>query len=110
MPTDPDCWRARAGEPGWHRTAFQLEVASTAAYQEAIAKIQSYGITVNGCFILGLDGDTPEVFDDVPVCAHSGLYEVQITFLTPFLHAALSETPDGRPDHPGPPLGTVHLV
>jgi hypothetical protein len=23
------------------------------------AKIQSYGITVNGCFILGLDGHTP---------------------------------------------------
>jgi radical SAM superfamily enzyme YgiQ (UPF0313 family) len=28
-------------------------------YQAAIEKIQSYGITVNGCFILGLDGDTP---------------------------------------------------
>src|SRR6516225_4576777 len=27
-----------------------------ASYPEAIAKIQSYGITVNGCFILGLDG------------------------------------------------------
>ncbi|HEX7577715.1 MAG TPA: radical SAM protein, partial [Verrucomicrobiae bacterium] len=34
-------------------------------YKEAIAKIQSYGVTVNGCFILGLDGDTPDVFDDV---------------------------------------------
>ncbi|HLX95047.1 MAG TPA: radical SAM protein, partial [Verrucomicrobiae bacterium] len=34
-------------------------------YQSAISKIQSYGITVNGCFILGLDGDTPEVFDEV---------------------------------------------
>ena len=34
-------------------------------YRAAIAKIQSYGVTVNGCFILGLDGDTPEVFDEV---------------------------------------------
>ena len=34
------------------------------AYAAAIAKIQSYGITVNGCFILGLDGDAPEVFDE----------------------------------------------
>jgi len=54
-------------------------------YRAAIAKIQSYGITVNGCFILGLDGDTPEVFDDVfRFVKESGLYEVQITFLTPF--------------------------
>jgi len=54
-------------------------------YKEAIAKIQSYGITVNGCFILGLDGDTPEVFDDVfNFVKESGLYEVQVTFLTAF--------------------------
>ena len=54
-------------------------------YKAAIAKIQSYGITVNGCFILGLDGDTPEVFDQV-LCfvKESGLYEVQVTFLTAF--------------------------
>jgi radical SAM superfamily enzyme YgiQ (UPF0313 family) len=54
-------------------------------YQAAIAKIQSYGITVNGCFILGLDADTPEVFDDVlEFVRDSGLYETQITFLTAF--------------------------
>jgi radical SAM superfamily enzyme YgiQ (UPF0313 family) len=54
-------------------------------YKEAIAKIQSYGITVNGCFILGLDGDTRDVFDDVlHFVRDSGLYEVQITFMTPF--------------------------
>jgi radical SAM superfamily enzyme YgiQ (UPF0313 family) len=54
-------------------------------YQRAIAKIQSKGITVNGCFILGLDGDTPEVFEDVfEFVKDSGLYEVQITFLTAF--------------------------
>jgi radical SAM superfamily enzyme YgiQ (UPF0313 family) len=54
-------------------------------YQAAIEKIQSYGITVNGCFILGLDGDTPEVFDDVlAFVRESGLYEVQVTFMTAF--------------------------
>jgi radical SAM superfamily enzyme YgiQ (UPF0313 family) len=54
-------------------------------YQQAVAKIQSYGITVNGCFILGLDGDTRDVFDDVlHFVRDSGLYEVQITFLTAF--------------------------
>jgi radical SAM superfamily enzyme YgiQ (UPF0313 family) len=54
-------------------------------YKAAITKIQSYGITVNGCFILGLDGDTPEVFDEVlRFVRDSGLYEVQVTLLTPF--------------------------
>jgi radical SAM superfamily enzyme YgiQ (UPF0313 family) len=54
-------------------------------YKEAIAKIQSHGITVNGCFILGLDGDTPEVFDEVlEFVRDSGLYEVQVTMLTAF--------------------------
>jgi radical SAM superfamily enzyme YgiQ (UPF0313 family) len=54
-------------------------------YADAIARIQSRGITVNGCFILGLDGDTPDVFDDVlEFVRQSGLYEVQVTFLTAF--------------------------
>lgn len=59
-------------------------------YKMAIAKIQSYGITVNGCFILGLDGDTPEIFDDVlEFVRDSGLYEVQVTFLTAFPNTPL---------------------
>jgi radical SAM superfamily enzyme YgiQ (UPF0313 family) len=54
-------------------------------YKAAIAKIQSYGITVNGCFILGLDSHTPAVFDDVfRFVRESGLYEVQVTFMTAF--------------------------
>ncbi len=54
-------------------------------YKDSIARIQSYGITVNGCFILGLDGDGPDVFESVlEFVRESGLYEVQITFLTAF--------------------------
>jgi radical SAM superfamily enzyme YgiQ (UPF0313 family) len=66
-------------------------------YRAAIAKIQSYGITVNGCFILGLDHDTPEIFDDVlHFVRDSGLYEVQVTFPTafpgtPFYHRLKAE-------------------
>lgn len=61
-------------------------------YRDAIAKIQSYGVTVNGCFILGLDGDTPDVFDEVhDFVRDSGLYEVQITFMTPFPGTPLYE-------------------
>jgi radical SAM superfamily enzyme YgiQ (UPF0313 family) len=40
---------------------------------------------VNGCFILGLDGDTPAVFGDVlDFVRDSNLYEVQVTFQTAF--------------------------
>ncbi len=54
-------------------------------YFEAIDRIQSAGITVNGCFILGLDGQTPEVFDQVVnFVEDAGLYEVQVTLQTPF--------------------------
>jgi radical SAM superfamily enzyme YgiQ (UPF0313 family) len=61
-------------------------------YQEAIAKIQSYGVTVNGCFILGLDGDMRDVFDDVlKFVRDSKLYEVQVTFLTAFPGTPLYE-------------------
>jgi len=54
-------------------------------YAESITKIQSYGITVNGCFILGLDGDSSGIFEHVHDFAiESGLYDVQVTLLTPF--------------------------
>lgn len=54
-------------------------------YLESIERIQSHGITVNGCFVFGLDGDTSESMDDViRFVRESGLYEVQVTVLTPF--------------------------
>ncbi len=54
-------------------------------YSRAIARIQDRGITVNGCFILGLDGTGAESFDYVwNFVRESGLYEVQVTILTPF--------------------------
>jgi radical SAM superfamily enzyme YgiQ (UPF0313 family) len=47
---------------------------------------------VNGCFILGLDGDTPDVFDDVlNFVRDSNLYEVQVTFMTAFPGTPLYE-------------------
>ena len=54
-------------------------------YLEAIDRIQSRGVTVNGCFILGLDSHTPAVFETVrDFVRASGLLEVQITVQTPF--------------------------
>ena len=54
-------------------------------YKDAIRTIQSHGITVNGCFIIGLDGHTPEIFDQVfNFVRDTELYEVQVTILTAF--------------------------
>ena len=54
-------------------------------YKNAIRAIQSWGITVNGCFVIGLDGHTPDIFDQVfAFVKDTELYEVQVTILTPF--------------------------
>lgn len=54
-------------------------------YQDAIKRIQSYGITVNGCFIVGNDGDDKGVFEVLrDFIEKSELLEAQVTILTPF--------------------------
>jgi radical SAM superfamily enzyme YgiQ (UPF0313 family) len=53
--------------------------------RDAVRIIQDHGITVNGCFILGLDGQTTEAFRQVlDFALEVPLYEVQVTVLTPF--------------------------
>jgi radical SAM superfamily enzyme YgiQ (UPF0313 family) len=62
----------------WKRKRFR-------DYADAVGAIQSHGITVNGCFILGLDGQGPEIFDEVfEFVRELELYEVQVTILTAF--------------------------
>jgi radical SAM superfamily enzyme YgiQ (UPF0313 family) len=73
-------------------------------YLERVRKIQSHGITVNGCFILGLDGHGPDIFEQVRDFAMEvPLFDVQITVLTPFpgtpLHDRLMR--EGRILEPG---------
>jgi radical SAM superfamily enzyme YgiQ (UPF0313 family) len=59
-------------------------------YKEAIHAIQSRGITVNGCFIIGLEDDTTEIFDEISdFVVDSELLECQITVLTPFPNTRL---------------------
>jgi radical SAM superfamily enzyme YgiQ (UPF0313 family) len=54
-------------------------------YRQAVEKIQAHGISVNGCFILGLDGAGLESFDDVHrFVVETDLSEVQITVQTAF--------------------------
>lgn len=73
-------------------------------YRQAVRTIQEHGIRVNACFVLGLDGHTPNVFEDVyrfaeEVCP----FDVQVTYQTPFpgtpLYQSLKE--QGRLTHDG---------
>lgn len=73
-------------------------------YGERIEHIQAHGVTVNGCFVLGLDGHTPAIFQDVlDFSLEHHLYDVQITVLTAFpgtpLYARLLK--EGRILEPG---------
>jgi radical SAM superfamily enzyme YgiQ (UPF0313 family) len=72
-------------------------------YQEAIGRIQDAGISVNGCFVLGLDHADSTSFDEIfRFVEEIGLYEVQVTIMTPFpgtpLYQRLAE--EGRLLHP----------
>ena len=61
-------------------------------YMRSIERIQAQGITVNGCFVLGLDGTGTESFAEVLRFARdSALYEVQVTVMTPFPGTPLYE-------------------
>lgn len=73
-------------------------------YGRAIRAIQSRGITLDGCFVLGLDHHGPEAFDAVERFAlEHGLYEVQVTVLTAFPGTPLLERleREGRVLEPG---------
>jgi radical SAM superfamily enzyme YgiQ (UPF0313 family) len=73
-------------------------------YLDAIRRIQSSGITVNGCFILGLDRHTPDIFRQVfEFSLEAGLYDVQVTVLTAFPGTPLYERllREGRIVQPG---------
>lgn len=80
---DPAGWKSRRHEQ----------------YLRAIDAIQRRGVSVNGCFITGLDGDTPDTFEEIErFVKRSGLAEVQVTVLTPFPGTALHRrlTAEGR--------------
>jgi len=54
-------------------------------YKEAIRRIQAHGISVNACFVVGLDAHGPEVFDALREFVRDALpYDVQVTVPTAF--------------------------
>jgi radical SAM superfamily enzyme YgiQ (UPF0313 family) len=68
---------------GEKQAAWERVLASIAAIQEA-------GVAVNGCFILGADGETRESLERlVDFVLASGLADVQFTVQTPFHGTAL---------------------
>ena len=87
-----------ARRPGRHREPRQLEDAAAArATARRSATIQSHGITVNGCFVLGLDGHGPAIFDQVRDFVRAAdLFDVQITLMTPFPGTPLLRAAPGR--------------
>lgn len=53
--------------------------------RKVVDTLQSRGVSVNGCFILGFDHHTTDVFPDtLDFVRKSGLADVQFTVLTPF--------------------------
>ncbi|HXE54353.1 MAG TPA: radical SAM protein [Tepidisphaeraceae bacterium] len=54
-------------------------------YRDVITRIQSHGIRVNACFVVGLDGHGPDIFDALyDFVEQVAPYDVQITYPTPF--------------------------
>ncbi len=59
-------------------------------YKEAIALMQSYGISVNGCFVLGMDGDTEEQLLSIPEqVKYLNLNLARFSILTPVPNSPL---------------------
>jgi radical SAM superfamily enzyme YgiQ (UPF0313 family) len=60
------------------------------SYRTKIEEIQSRGISVNGCFVLGFDHDDEHVFERTSEFIRElDLTEAQVTILTPFPGTAL---------------------
>lgn len=75
---------------GIDRVNWKLKKAPE--YLAAIKKIQDHGVTVNGCFIVGNDGDDEGVFEEMrDFIEKSELLETQVTILTPFPGTRLLE-------------------
>ncbi len=69
----------------WKRLQFDR-------HADAVQAVQEHGIAVNACFVLGLDGDGPLVFDTVAAFVErTHPFDVQITVLTAFPGTPLYE-------------------
>jgi radical SAM superfamily enzyme YgiQ (UPF0313 family) len=66
-------------------------------YREAIRRLDSLGIMVNGSFVFGLDGDGPDVFDrTVDWAVDSGITTATFHIATPYPGTAFFEQIDAQ--------------
>jgi radical SAM superfamily enzyme YgiQ (UPF0313 family) len=66
-------------------TRRDFKAGNHAHMAEAVMRIQGAGITVDGCFVVGLDNDDARIFPAILQSAERlGLFDVQVTILTPF--------------------------
>lgn len=66
------------------------KLAELERIMEAVSRVQDAGVPVNGCFIVGADGETRQSLDRlVSFILDSPLAEVQLTLQTPFPGTAL---------------------
>ena len=66
-------------------------------YREAIGIMQSYGISVNGCFVLGMDGDTEEMLLSIPEqVRYLNLNLARFAILTPVPNSPLFHRLEGE--------------
>ncbi len=80
------------------------KLAQYPKYEHAVRTIQAHGITVIGCFVLGLDGQSKDSFDAVyDFAQRTNLYDVQVTLQTPFPGTGLYRRleSEGRLTNPG---------
>ena len=88
---------------------------NVAEYKRIIDAIHRHGIGVVGLFVLGLDGDTPDVFESTwKFVRESGLDSVSFTIMTPYPGTELRREYEeqGRllPNMPWSVYDTAHVV
>lgn len=74
-----------AGPLGGIEMRSDFKARRAEQHRAAIERIQSQGIAVNACFVLGLDGHRSDVFENVlRFVEETKPFDVQITVMTPF--------------------------
>ncbi len=87
-----------------------FKASRSAGAIEALKRIQAHGITVNGCFILGLDRHTPDVFREVLDFALEVLRRADHGADAVSRHAALRPAATRRSYPSARPLGPLYAL
>jgi radical SAM superfamily enzyme YgiQ (UPF0313 family) len=76
-------------------------------FAEVVTRLHAHGIAVYGCFVFGMDQDTPEVFlETARFAVEAGIDLPRFAIVTPFPGTALHER-RARRAHPDQELGAL---